>query len=189
MFSFLSRPAVATHHPGKGGTAAVASDATRRRLLMETTKRHILGGLAAMSVIGFGVLVLGGEETLAQGPFNAASLHGDYKYNLAQVQLVAHGAYDFCEESGTATFDGRGITTIAAIRRCSNPATTKKITMALTYTVRSNGEVTFREAGAPRGANTHGWIVDGGNMVLIDGTTKTPAGVNDLITHGVAAKQ
>jgi hypothetical protein len=155
---------------------------------MTTATRSMLGGFAVLATVGLGMLVLSEEEISARGAFNEASLRGSYKYNLVDVRTGRSGL-DFCEETGTATLDGSGNATVVATRRCSNPAAITDVTNTMTYKVSSDGQVTFRDVGAARGTTTHGWIVDGGNMVLIDGTTKTPPGAGTLVTHGVAAKQ
>ncbi len=156
---------------------------------MKAAKRYIIGGLAALAVAGLGMIVPMESDISAQGAsYDNRSLRGDYKFNIVEVRSIARGGIDFCEETGTASFDGRGNASVASVRRCSNPPSTEKTTSALTYAVKTDGQVTFDDVGGPAGSTTHGWIVDGGNMILVDGTTRS--GTSDtLVTHGVGAKQ
>ncbi len=156
---------------------------------MDTTKRLFVSGLVALFIVGLGMFLLMGDRMSAEArAYSNRTLRGDYKFHIVEVQLVAPGIFDFCEEQGTVTFDGRGNATIASTRRCSNPPVVEPVIGALTYTVFSDGQVEFDDVGGPPGTTTHGWIVDNGRTVLVDGTTRdTPGDV--LVTHGTGSKQ
>jgi hypothetical protein len=144
-----------------------------------TFKHRIGNALAALTVLG--AIMLAG---CAGGSYSAASLRGEYHYNLVQLRIDETAPnVDYCDEFGTITFDGTGGAEGVGERKCSVTGHATE-SGRFTYTVSPNGAVLMTEAGATEA--THGQIVKRGKMVLIDGTTRT-SGI--LVMHGVAAKK
>ena len=150
----------------------------------------LVGALLALAFAGLGVVAMKGDSASAAGrTYTDKMLSGEYKFHIFEVRLTETGEFDFCDETGTAIFDGMGNGIVSATRRCSLPPRVEDEIAELTYVVFPDGQVEFTDVDAPVGATSHGWIVDKGRIVLVDGTTREPPGVDVIATHGMGAKQ
>lgn len=159
---------------------------------MHANKRLLVlvGMILALAIAGLGILAIKGDRASAAGrTYTDKMLSGEYKFHIFEVRLTETGEFDFCDETGTAIFDGMGNATAVSTRRCSLPPRVEDDTGELTYVVFPDGQVEFTDVDAPVGATSHGWIVDKGRIVLVDGTTREPPGVDVIATHGMGAKQ
>ncbi len=150
----------------------------------------LVGAALALAFAGLGVVAMKGDSASAAGrTYTDKVLSGEYRFHIFEVRLTEMGEFDFCDETGTAVFDGMGNGTVSATRRCSLPPRVEDDTADLTYVVFPDGQVEFTDVDAPVGATSHGWIVDKGRIVLVDGTTREPPGFDVIATHGMGAKQ
>ena len=159
---------------------------------MNVTKSLLLlvGALLALAFAGLGVVAIKGHNASAAGrTYTDKMLSGEYRFHIFEVRLTETGEFDFCDETGTAFFDGMGNATAVSTRRCSLPPRVEDDTGELTYVVFPDGQVEFTDVDGPVGTTNHGWIVDKGRIVLVDGTTREPPGVDVIATHGMGAKQ
>lgn len=159
---------------------------------MNTNKRLLLlgGAVVALSIAVTGGFALIGDSASAEGRiFTERSLFGEYRFHIFEVRLTETGEFDFCDETGTAVFDGTGFATAISTRRCSLPPRVEDDTGELTYVVFPDGQVEFTDVDGPEGTTNHGWIVDNGRIVLVDGTTRRPPGFDVIAVHGMGAKQ
>ena len=95
-----------------------------------------------MAIAGLIVVAPTGERASAAGrTFTDKVLSGVYKFHILEVRLTETGEFDFCDETGTAIFDGMGNGTVSATRRCSLPPRVEDDTGDLTYVVFPDGQV------------------------------------------------
>ncbi len=132
-------------------------------------------------------LALGSATVVADPPCNNASLSGTFYYTVAQIHVTAAGP-DYCDEYGTAVADGAGNLRTRSQRRCSLSAPTAvPDTGRSTYRVNADCTVLVtevRDDGRP-GDTSHGKILMKGDMVLVDGTTRTDS---SKLQHAVAVR-
>lgn len=116
--------------------------------------------------------------------YTVRDLSGTYRYNLIELRTVETAPeIDYCDEYGTAVADGAGHLVASGTRKCSVTGSATD-SHDHTYTVAPDGTVLVTEVGASE--STRGQIVDGGKILLIDGTTRGP-GI--LVMHGVAVRE
>ncbi len=135
-----------------------------------------------------GILAILGSTTILTGcfgpPYNVSNLNGNYYYKLVEVRNDETAPdIDFCEEYGNAHFDGAGTVEISGTRKCSISGSADE-SSTQTYSVSPDGTVLVNETGSSN--PTRGKLLEGGRMLLIDGTTREP-GI--LIMHGIGIKQ
>ena len=117
--------------------------------------------------------------------FSVKDLDGTYLYNLVEIRTdETTGNIDYCDQYGSATFNGDGTGHNTSSRKCSfsGPATESD---DFTYTVSADGVVLITQVGEPY--PTRGQIVDKARMVLIDSTTRLEP--NIFVQHGVAVEK
>ena len=142
-------------------------------------KTFLLFGAAALLLATFSL------PTQAGKIYTLSDLDGVYVYNLVEIRRdETSSAIDYCDQYGTATFDGNGNGSNTGTRKCSysGPATE---TEAFTYYVYPDGvvEITSGNDLHP----TRGQMVDKGRMILIDSTTRLEPWI--YVQHGVAVEQ
>ncbi len=116
--------------------------------------------------------------------YSDSSLRADYHYSMVQLRLDETAPnIDYCDEHGTITFDGAGSATGTGTRKCSITGLATE-TGTFTYSVDPDGSFLITESGASE--STHGQIVHGDKILLIDGSTRPP---DILIMHGIAVKK
>lgn len=136
-----------------------------------------------LAVMVCGSLAAGNATVAADPPCTNASLSGTFYYTVAQIHVTTAGP-DYCDEYGTAVADGAGNMRTSSMRRCSLSAPTPApATGALTYKVNPDCSVAFTDV--PGGQITHGKILMKGDMVLVDGTTRTDS---SKLQHAVAVR-
>jgi hypothetical protein len=132
------------------------------------------------------VLASGGMVVQADPVCTNASFAGTYYFTLAQVHVTPAGT-DYCDEYGTALMDGAGHMTATSTRRCSlsgGPVTQPGRNV---YKVNPDCSVAITDVNddGTLGQVTHGKILMKGDMVLVDGTTRTDS---SKLFHAVAVR-
>ena len=117
------------------------------------------------------------------GPFGNGDLNGSYHFNLVEVRN-SPGSLEHCDEWGTITFDGAGSATGSSTRRCNGTLDSDSESGSFTYNVNPDGTFTITAVGETE--SDHGQIVHRGNLILLDGTTRTG---NVWVHNGFAAKR
>ncbi len=152
-------------------------------------KRMLLSALC-MGGVGLALLLTDSPNAIGARTFTNKDLKGDYLFILAVIRTepAFGGATNYCDTAGTISFDGVGPVGTATLsgftQRCNvviGPAGG-----TLFYQVNPDGSFLLDEALAFLDP-THGQIVDNGNALLLDGTTRTNP--NILIFHIVAMKR
>lgn len=146
--------------------------------------------LMIVSLIMFcGALTLFLPDALADKPYDESSLNGTYYYVFTQVRYEEPPPYTIfhCSGFGTVTFDGDGGAVTNYNDQCESSQTLGELTFDTgehesSYTVSSLGEVLI--ISSPDDV-THCQILDRGNMILCDGTTRTSSDHISFIAIGV----
>lgn len=140
--------------------------------------------LTALS-IACGIGLFAASFSSAHAACTNANLVGTYYYTTAEVEITTAGT-NYCEQTGTATADGAGhFTSVVIKRRCS--LTSGTTGGDLTYTVNPDCSFTSEEVPPSPGSTSHGMILMNGDLVLVDGTLKSPTN-SVKINHVVAVR-
>ncbi len=132
--------------------------------------------------------VFGADPALADQPFSNSDLRGEYRFSLNEAEVLTQsGNIQYCNSFGSAFADGAGELIAVQTSRCyedGDVTRNENVVELLTYEVRPDGEVFFYSED-PSGGPTHGYLVNDGNTILIDGTARTGGWVYQ---HGTASK-
>ena len=124
-------------------------------------------------------------------------LKGTYRFTVAEIRVDGPDL-QYCDSYGTMAFDGKGgAVSVTPIRKCIlHPSGTPQVDFDeegfFDYEVMPNGEFVLYELddlGNRNGYDTHGRIVQKGNLLIVDGTQSWPGHPEFLLTHAVAAKE
>jgi hypothetical protein len=133
--------------------------------------------------------LVGMKRVTAGSPptYNDASMNGDYLFIVTEVHNP--GTLTYCDQAGTASFDGAGSVTVSGTSRCSDgtTVTTSPLSMTIDYSVNADGSFTITDPANP-GEPIHGQIALDGSSLLLDGTMQGTS-ANDYLNHGVAMKR
>ncbi|HYS75171.1 MAG TPA: hypothetical protein VEM38_03630 [Burkholderiales bacterium] len=152
-------------------------------------KRMLLSVLC-LGGVGLALLLTDSPNAIGARTFSNKDLKGDYLFILVDIRTepAFGGATNYCDQAGTISFDGVGPVGTATVsdftQRCN--LATSPGAGTLFYRVSPDGSFLADETPAFLDP-THGQIVDNGNALLLDGTTRTNA--NILIFHIVAMKR
>lgn len=156
-------------------------------------KRILLSALL-IAGLGLGYLLLNHTLALGQGgsSFSNRDLRGDYLVTALEIRYTfvppsTTPSLNFCENAGTASFDGAGTVTTNLVRRCSvlEPSPPPTVATA-TYSVSPDGSFVIPDPADPASV-VHGQIANGRHALLLDGTMMTNP--NILAFNGVAMKR
>ncbi len=152
-------------------------------------KRMLLSVLC-MGGVGLALLLADGPNAIGARTFSNKDLKGDYLFILVEIRTepAFGGATNYCDKAGTISFDGVGpvgTATVSGFTQRCNVATSPGV-VAQFYQVNPDGSFLLDEAPAFLDP-VHGQIVDNGNALMLDGTTRTNSNV--LIFHIVAMKR
>lgn len=150
---------------------------------MQHTKKFSVATLSIACGIGLFAAGIGSANAACTN----ASLVGTFYYTSVEVEIRPTGT-DYCEQTGTATADGAGhFTSVVQTRRCSlSPGGTSTGTNQ-EYKVKPDCSFTSEEIPPSPGSTSHGMILMNGDMVLVDGTLKSPTN-SVKINHVVAVR-
>ena len=132
------------------------------------------------------MLVLGSIMVQAAPACTNASLVGTYYFTVAQIYVTPSGP-DYCDEFATVIANGAGKTTDSHTRRCSLSGNQTNVPGKMTYKVNTDCSVIFKDVQPAGGLGqpVHGKILMNGDMVLVDGTTRTD---NSKLFHAVGVR-
>ncbi len=103
--------------------------------------------------------------------FTNRDLKGPYVCTAQEIHQLMNSPVEYCVFSGTFNFDGAGGILGIATMRCSLSGVSL-LTQPMSYSVNPDGS--FLTSDLPGMANpVHGEIVEQGQSLLLDGTTKT----------------
>jgi len=152
--------------------------------------KRLLLSVICLGGVGLALLLTDSPNAIGAKTFSNKDLKGDYLFILAEIRTepAFGGATNYCDKAGTISFDGVGPVGTATVsgftERCNvviGPAVG-----TLFYQVNSDGSFLLDETSAFLDPE-HGQIVDNGNALLLNGTTRTNPLI--LIFHLVAMKR
>ncbi len=122
--------------------------------------------------------------------FDNRDLRGEFIFSLNEAEWEFYDggrAIQYCESVGTAIADGEGNMQIESTVRCNinETQTFESNSEFITYQVQPNGEVLF--VGSDPNDVTHGFLLQQGRLLLIDGTTHSDPSI--IYQHGTAFKK
>ena len=134
-------------------------------------------------------LFAGSLSIYASGGYSNKDLLGTYHYVSTTVQqvrgnTVVDGKIEFCSESGTITFDGRGTARVNGTQRCNADVEIEKNLNH--YSVYPDGSFEIWNVDYPETV-THCQIANG-DTILCDGTIPNPEILSTLVI-GVKQKK
>ncbi len=152
--------------------------------------KRLLLSVICLGGVGLALLLTDSPNAIGAKTFSNRDLKGDYLFILAEIRTepAFGGATNYCDTAGTISFDGVspvGTATLSGFAQRCNLVPSPGL-VPLFYQVNPDGSFLLDETPAFLDP-THGQIVDNGNALLLDGTTRT--NVNILIFHIVAMKR
>ncbi len=152
--------------------------------------KRLLLSVLCLGGAGLALLLMNSPSAMGARTFSNKDLKGDYLFILAEIRTepAFGGATNYCDKAGTITFDGVspiGTATASSFTQRCNVATGPGVGTQF-YQVNPDGSFLLDETPAFLDP-VHGQIVDNGNSLLLDGTTRTNP--NILIFHIVAMKR
>jgi len=151
--------------------------------------KRLLFSVLCLGGAGLALLLMNSPNAMGARTFSNKDLKGDYLFILAEIRTepAFGGATNYCDKAGTISFDGVspvGTATPSDFTQRCNVVTSPVAPQF--YQVNPDGSFLLDETPAFLDP-VHGQIVDNGNALLLDGTTRTNPLV--LIFHIVAMKR
>jgi len=137
---------------------------------MLNTPKHRINTMITTVVLT--ILTLGSTSSWAA--CTNANLVGTFYVTIAQIFVTSAGT-DYCDEYGTAIANGAGRIQAKTTRRCSYSGSPTSETGKLVYKVSPDCSVALTELkdDGSLGQPSHGKILMRGDMLLVDGTSRT----------------
>jgi hypothetical protein len=146
---------------------------------MARTRLLAIGVAAAALAVLLTVLA---RPASADRPFDERSLNGTYVGGLVEIrQETALDPVEYCDESGTLTFDGHGNGSSNITRRCSLEGTVTD-PLTLTYTVNASGGVHIFFSSGEEGTAQ---LAEGGQIGFVSAVGDADARI--FVRHGAFA--